>query len=106
MVRSSTMTMYWNLCQPPASSKDFTEFCNQLALGVFQILKTLILTMSYSHNLKSNNLKAFVFQFFSTFYVFVYGQISFMYRILKCILRIMSGIYCVNSMKYYCFFLT
>ena len=36
----------------------------------------IALIVSYSHNLKSKNLKAFVFQFFSTFYycVFLSGK--------------------------------
>ena len=38
------VTLYTHRCHPPAISIVFpiTEFCNQLALGVFQILKALI----------------------------------------------------------------
>ena len=36
----------------------------------------LDIRMSYSHNLKSKNLKAFAFQFFSTFYVIAFSYLG------------------------------
>ena len=54
------------------------EFCNQSALGVFQILKAFILTRPIE--IHALQLWCKVYEIDPFFYVFVYAQISFMFH--------------------------
>ena len=101
---SHQATLSWSFFQdtinvtllPFLQYSPITEFCNQLALGVFQILKALILTRPIKiHTLK---LWCKVYEIDLFFYVFVYAQISFLFHIHKTYLSLCES-QCRSYMK-------